>query len=553
MDKQPHIHVVGARVHNLKDVSVDIPRSAVTVITGVSGSGKSSLAFDTIHAEGQRRYIESLSVHARQFLEQLQKPDIDRIDGLSPTIAIEQRTSSPGPRATVATTTEIYDYLRVLFARAGQPYCLICQRPIAARAVAQIVAEILHRAEGRRAIILAPLVEGERGNHEALLARLIKDGFVRARINGAVVMLEEATVLAPNRKHTIEAIVDRLVLKESVAARAAESVELAARLASGRVIVSEETAPDVWSDRTFSTVLCCPDHPAVRIAELAPQLFGFNSPQGACPTCTGLGRTLEFDPDLVIPDRQRSLAEGAVTAWRHHGQRQNALYAELTSDFSRQFEVSPDAPVGQLPAPALRILLHGTSGDDARLLGVSFEGVLPNLRRLWEGAKTEALKERLHGFLSETPCAACYGSRLRPEALCVRVGERNIADICRMNIAEAARYFDGLRFTGEAAAIADPLLCDLRKRLGFLCAVGVEYLTLDRASATLSGGEWQRLRLATQIGGGLSGICYVLDEPTIGLHPRDSRMLADILRRLATLDNTVIVVEHDPEIIDSAD
>lgn len=553
MSEQTHIRVIGARVHNLKNVSVQIPRGAVTVVTGLSGSGKSSLAFDTIHAEGQRRYVESLSVYARQFLEQLQKPDVDRIDGLSPTIAIEQRMTSPGPRATVATTTEIYDYLRVLFARVGQPCCLICARPIAARAVSQIVAEILQDTKGRRALVLAPLVQGQRGSHEGLLARLIKEGFVRARIDGVVMMLEEAGSLAANRKHTIEVVVDRLVLKESAAVRAAESVELAARLGAGRVIVAEETAPDVWTDRTFSTVLCCPDHPEVRIDELSPQLFSFNSPQGACAKCTGLGRTMEFDADLVIPDRQCSLADGAVTAWRHHGKRLHALYGKLIDDFCRAFKVSREVPVRKFPEKTLDILLHGTGADDETGAAATFEGVLPNLRRLWAGAKSEAMKERLHGFLSETPCDGCGGSRLRREALCVRIGERNIADVCRMNVAQAARYFNELAFCGEAAVIAEPLLRDLRKRLGFLCEVGVNYLTLDRASATLSGGEWQRLRLATQIGGGLSGICYVLDEPTIGLHPRDSRKLAEILRRLADLDNTVIVVEHDAEVIRSAD
>lgn len=553
MNVMTHIRVVGARVHNLKNVSVDIPRRAVTVITGVSGSGKSSLAFDTIHAEGQRRYLESLSVYARQFLEQLQKPDVERIDGLSPTVAIEQRVTSPGPRSTVATTTEIHDFLRVLFARVGQPCCPKCHRAMVAQSVSGIVTDLLNGAEGRKALILAPLIAAERGSHEDRIKQLIRDGLVRARIDGEVVPLEGIAPLPPNEPHTLEAVIDRLVLKEGAATRAAESVELAARLGGGRVLVSEEIAPQQWRDRAFSTVLSCPDHPDARLDELNPRLFSFNAPQGACPRCTGLGCTLEFDPDLVIPDRRKSLNEGAVAAWRQLGPAHSGRYARVLRDFCRDFQVSADLPISRLPEPIQRLLVHGTTPEQEKQFGAAFEGILPDLRRLWAAAASESLKERLHAFLAESPCEACGGSRLRPEALCVRLRDRTIADVARMNVAQAARWCEQSAPTGEAAAIAEPLLREVRSRLAFLAEVGVEYLTLDRPAATLSGGEWQRLRLATQLGGGLSGLCYILDEPTIGLHPRDSRKLSEILHRLAARDNTVIVVEHDPEVIRGAD
>ncbi|MBI4716431.1 MAG: excinuclease ABC subunit UvrA [Planctomycetes bacterium] len=552
MGERNCIRVSGARQHNLKNISVEIPRGTLTVITGPSGSGKSSLAFDTLYAEGQRRYVESLSTYARQFLEQMPKPDVDRIEGLSPTIAIEQRVAGAGPRSTVATTTELYDYLRVLFARAGEPRCWICDRPIVRQSTSQVVDAILAGPEGQRVLILAPLVEEQRGGHKSVLDRLVRDGFVRARVDGDVVQLEGMPPLSANRKHTIEAVVDRLTIKPAMAQRAAESVELAATLSGGRVVVSAEVSPGTWSDGFYSAALCCPVHAEARVAELAPPLFSFNAPQGACPLCHGLGITLEFDADLVVPDQNRSLADGAIAAWRHQGRRLTAAYGRMLKEFCQRFQVPDEVPFRNIAKAAAQVLMHGTSAEDAQRCGASFEGVLPNLKRLWQTTESEALKQRLHAFLSESPCERCRGARLREEALSVKVAGRSIAEVTALTVAEAAAFFDSLSFTGDSATIAAPLLRDLRHRLRFLCDVGVDYVALNRAAASLSGGEWQRIRLATQIGSGLAGVCYVLDEPTIGLHPRDSRRLAGLLQRLAELDNTVIVVEHDEEVISSA-
>ncbi len=553
MHEQSWIHIVGARQHNLKNIHVDIPRGKLTVITGPSGSGKSSLAFDTLYAEGQRRFVESLSTYARQFLEQCRKPDVDRIEGLSPTLAIEQRGAAAGPRSTVATSTELYDYLRVLFARVGEPRCWICHRMIEKQPPSQVVDAMLRRPEGTRLMVLAPLIRAQRGTHKVVLERLVRDGFVRARVDGEVVLIEQLAALAANRKHSIDAVVDRLTVKATMAARAAESVELAASLGGGRVIVAAESADGRWVDENYSAALACSDHPDVRIDELTLQLFSFNSPMGACPSCNGLGITLEFDPDLVVPDANRSLAEGAIAAWRHQGRRLNTMFKGLIRAFCERFGVLPDIPFRNIPQEPLAILLNGTSPGQAERFGATFEGVIPHLKRLWTSSGSESLKSRLHAFLAETPCAACRGSRLRPEALCVRIEGRSIADVTRMTIVEARAWCESLSFTGERAVIAEPLLADLRRRLGFLCDVGVEYLALGRGGGSLSGGEWQRMRLAAQMGGGLAGVCYVLDEPTVGLHPRDSRRLAEILRRLAALENTVVVVEHDEEVIAAAD
>ncbi len=547
-----NIRVLGARQHNLKNIDVEIPRGSLTVITGLSGSGKSSLAFDTIFAEGQRKYVESLSAYARQFLEQMQKPDVDRIEGLSPTIAIEQRTTGASPRSTVATTTEIYDYLRVLFARAGKPRCWKCGRAIQLQSTTQVVDTVLSGPAGLRIMVLAPLVQGQRGGHKAILQRIGKEGFVRARIDDEILMLEEIEPLHPNRKHTIEVVVDRLVIKPTIAQRLADSVELATRLAAGRIIITAETEPGKWSDQRFSAALSCPIHDDVRVDEISPQLFSFNSPRGACETCHGLGTTQEFDPELIVPDSNLSLADGAIVAWRHQGKRQSELYAGMRNEFCERFAVLRDIPFRNIPKDRARILLHGTSHEDVKKYGATFEGVIPNLQRRWQTAESEALKQRLHSFLYEAPCEQCLGARLRPQALCVKIDERSIADITALTVAEASTLFESLTFTGEAKAVAEPLQGEVLQRLRFMSEVGVGYLALDRASATLSGGEWQRIRLATQIGSGLAGICYVLDEPTIGLHPRDSRRLVGILQRLAEMDNTVIVVEHDEEVIAGA-
>jgi len=547
------IRVFGARQHNLKNIDVEFPKGALTVVTGLSGSGKSSLAFDTVYAEGQRRYVESLSAYARQFLEQMQKPDVDRIEGLCPTIAIEQRVSSASPRSTVATSTEIYDFLRVLFARVGEPRCWHCDRPIIRQSTAQVVDAVMAGPEGRRILVLAPLVRAQRGKHEAVLGRIAREGFVRARVDGEVRLLDELEPLSPNRKHSIEVVVDRLRLKPGLSQRLADSVELAMRLCDGRVIVAAETGDDRWSDEGYSAALSCPIHTDVQVAVLNPQLFSFNSPHGACEKCHGLGITQEFDTDLVVPDPNLSLTAGAVAAWRHHGKRRSELYARMIREFCERFEVLPDAPFRNLPEHRRRVLLFGTNEVDAKTCGATFEGVIPNLKRLWETSDSEAMKQRLHSFLAEAPCEHCGGTRLRREALCVKIDGRSIADITGMDVAQALNTVEQLRFEGEAAPVAGPLLREVRQRLRFLENVGVGYLALDRASATLSGGEWQRIRLATQIGSGLAGVCYVLDEPTIGLHARDSRRLVDILKGLAALDNTVIVVEHDEEVIAAAD
>ena len=554
MEHTRYIRVFGARQHNLKNIDVVLPRGSLTVITGLSGSGKSSLAFDTIYAEGQRKYVESLSAYARQFLEQMQRPDVDRIEGLSPTIAIEQRSTGASPRSTVATTTEIHDFLRVLFARTGRPTCWKCGRQITRQSTAQVVDAVLTGPASRRILVLAPLVTGRRGGHKAVLERMIKEGFVRVRVDGEVSLLEELDPLPPNRRHNIDVVVDRLTIKPEMAQRLAESIELATRLSDGRVVVAVQSAEksDHWIDESYSAALACPDHADVRVDELSPQLFSFNSPQGACELCHGLGTTLEFDRELVVPDPNRSLNEGAVAAWRHQGRHLNAVYARTIHEFCTQFGLLPDVPFRNIPKELCEILMNGTRPTDAEKHGATFEGVMPNLKRRWHTTESESAKQRLHAFLGESPCESCSGARLGRQALCVIIDGRNIAEVAGMTIADADRLFETLAFDGEAATVAAPLLEDIRHRLNFLCDVGVGYLTLDRASATLSGGEFQRIRLATQIGSRLAGVCYVLDEPTIGLHPRDTRRLTEILTELTELDNTVIVVEHEEEIISGA-
>jgi excinuclease ABC subunit A len=550
--RRPAIRVVGARQHNLKNIDVDVPRGAMTVITGLSGSGKSSLAFDTIYAEGQRRYVESLSAYARQFLEQMPKPDVDHIEGLPPTIAIEQRVSSATPRSTVATSTEIHDYLRVLFARVGRPQCWKCDRPIERQSTAQVVDAVLSGPEGQRIMVLAPLVQEKRGAHKAIIERLRRDGFVRARIDGKTALLEGIGPLAPNRKHTIEVVVDRLVIKTGIGQRLADSIETATRVARGRVVITAEVTPGHWSDEAYSAMLACPVHADVRIEDLSPALFSFNAPQGACPECNGLGTTLEFDRDLIVPDPNASLRDGAIAAWRHQGKRLSAVYAKLLDEFCQRFSVLPDIPFRNISAEFAKILMEGTTDPEARRYGAAFEGVIPNLQRRWQTTESEAAKQKLHTFMSEAPCERCGGVRLRPEALAVKVAGWTIAQLAAMTVGQARSFFDGLSFSGEAAVVAAPLLGEIRERLRFLCDVGVDYLALDRTSTSLSGGEWQRIRLATQIGSGLAGVCYVLDEPTIGLHARDTRRLVEVLKRLGRMDNTVIVVEHDEEVIAGA-
>ncbi len=561
MSEPKVIRINGASEHNLKHIDIDIPRDQLVVITGISGSGKSSLAFDTIYAEGQRKYVESLSAYARQFLEQMQKPHVEHIEGLPPTIAIEQRSASSNPRSTVATTTEIYDYCRLLFARAGTPHCWVCGREISSQHTTQIVDAVLARPEGTRLQICAPLVRGHKGEHRDVFVRIQREGFVRVRIDGVVYDLKNIPKLDKNKKHDIAAVVDRLILKSGVRVRLADSIETAMKIGDGVVIMMLQE-PDAnksnggngqWQDVVFSEKYACPDHPEASLAELSPRLFSFNSPYGACPSCDGLGTILEFDPDLIVPDKSVSLENGAVEAWRKGGKRMNIYYNRLIKRFCRTFGLSKSDPYSRLPKNLCKILLYGTTEDDEHAYGSSFEGVIPNLKRRWETTTSEYVKARLHGYLSEQSCQHCRGARLRPEAIAVTVGGKSISDVATMSIEDAERFFETLSFNKEQTQIAAQPLKEIRARLTFMMDVGLGYLTLDRASRTLSGGEAQRIRLATQVGSGLVGCCYVLDEPTIGLHRRDNDRLLDILRKLCDIGNTVIVVEHDDDVIRSAD
>jgi len=551
--EQKYIRIRGAREHNLKSVNVDIPRDRLVVITGLSGSGKSSLAFDTIYAEGQRKYVESLSAYARQFLEQMAKPEVEHIEGLPPTIAIEQRSGGGSPRSTVATTTEIYDYLRLLFARVGDPHCWLCDRPIERQSPTQIVDAVMAIEPDTRIMLLAPLVRGQKGQHQEIIRHVQREGFVRIRVDGEVYDIKSPPPVNPNKKHTIEVVVDRLVVKPELRTRLADSVEVALGVGDSAVIVSQETSGGKWTDRLYSAKYACPRHPEASLPELAPRMFSFNSPYGACPACNGLGTVLEYDPELIVPDESLTLAGGAIDAWRHGGKRMNILYTKLLREFCQDFDVSPDVPFRNLPADVRRILLYGTKPEDEARFGTSFEGVIPNLQRRWEHTESEYVKQRLHSYLSEKPCETCGGGRLRPEALAVRVGGKGIRDITRMTVTEACEFFENLHLEGERKLVAERVLREIQHRLRFMIDVGVGYLALDRISATLSGGEAQRIRLATQVGSGLVGVCYVLDEPTIGLHQRDSGRLIATLRRLTEIGNTVLVVEHDEETIRAAD
>ena len=546
------IRIVGAREHNLKNVSLNIPRDRLVVITGLSGSGKSSLAFDTIYAEGQRKYVESLSAYARQFLQQMQKPDCDEIEGLPPTIAIEQRSGSSNPRSTVATTTEIYDYMRVLFARVGKPHCWVCDEPIAAQSPSQIVDNLMQWPAGRRVMVLSPLIRGQKGAHKEVLEAMARQGFVRCRIDGQVMEIKGAPAMDKNLKHSIEAVVDRLTIGPDIRGRLADSVELALRLADGLVFIcSEENGK--WIDRPFSAKYACPRHPESSLEELSPRLFSFNSPYGACGECDGLGVILELDEELIVPDKSLSLAEGAIEPFGRNGKRMNIYYKRMLRNFCQTFNLSEETAFNAIPKGIKSILLRGTTAKDKAKFGTAFEGVIPNLQRRWETTDSEFVKSRLHQYLSEQPCEACHGDRLKPQALAVRIGPHNIRRMTGMTIAAALEFFQAMVFTGEQELIAAPVVKEIRARLGFMNNVGLGYLTLDRQTGTLSGGEAQRIRLATQVGSGLVGVCYVLDEPTIGLHQRDNDRLIATLRHLTDIGNTTIVVEHDEDTIRAAD
>jgi excinuclease ABC subunit A len=542
------IAVRGARVHNLKNVDVDLPRDQLVVITGLSGSGKSSLAFDTIYAEGQRRYVESLSAYARQFLEQMEKPDVDLIDGLSPAISIEQKTTASNPRSTVGTVTEIYDYLRLFFANIGVPHCPVCDHEIASQSLERIVDVVLLYPPDERINVLAPVVRGRKGEFKKDLAALRARGFARARIDGAFISLDEDIVLDKRKNHTIEVLVDRVIIKDGIERRLSESLDLALTLADDIVIINTLDG----GDRLFSRRMACPNCD-ISIPEMTPRAFSFNSPHGACPGCQGLGAVYDFDPVRVVPDERLSLQDGAVVPWAKGDSR---LRTEMLEGLQRAFGIDPAMAFGKLPKKLRDIVLMGAPGKRSKSakdpFGMDFEGVIPNLRRRFDaGSWTD--QEALEPFRALRPCLACRGERLRPESRAVRVKGRRLADYVGVPIAEALPMVEGLELTEREFLIAGRVLKEIRERLRFLADVGVGYLTLARSAATLSGGEGQRIRLATQIGSQLTGVLYVLDEPSIGLHQRDNRRLLATLNRLKNLGNTVLVVEHDEETIRTAD
>ncbi|MHC4076760.1 MAG: excinuclease ABC subunit UvrA, partial [Planctomycetota bacterium] len=555
------IQITGAAEHNLKNINLSIPRDRLVVITGLSGSGKSSLAFDTIYAEGRRKYVESLSAYARQFLEQMQKPAVGNITGLPPTIAIEQRKAGANPRSTVATTTEIYDYFRLFFARTGTPHCWVCSREITSQHSSQIVESILENPEGTKIQICAPLIRGKKGQHRDVLVNIQREGFVRVRVDGAIYDIKSVPTLNKNKKHDIAAVVDRLIIKQAVRIRLADSIETALKLADGILLVLLQQPNDDkkndgnghWQETIYSEKFACPEHPQASLEELSPRLFSFNSPYGACKSCDGLGTILEFDPDLIVPDKTRSLANGAVEAWRKGGKRMNIYYNRLVKRFCSKLAISKATPFEQIPNDIKRILMEGTTAADVKKYGLQFEGVIPNLVRRWKNTTSEYVKARLHSYLSEQPCCTCGGARLRPEAVAVKIGDKNIHQLTVMSIEKAQKFFKQLQLNTEKTIIAEQIIKEIKSRLRFMVDVGLGYLTLDRRSGTLSGGEAQRIRLATQVGSGLVGVCYVLDEPTIGLHNRDNERLLGILRRLTRIGNTVLVVEHDEDIIRHAD
>jgi len=564
--------VRGAREHNLKDVSLELPRDAMIVFTGLSGSGKSSLAFDTIFAEGQRRYTESLSAYARQFLGQLDRPDVDFIDGLSPAVSIDQKGASRNPRSTVGTITEVYDYLRLLFARVGQPHCPVCGRPVARQSPQQVVDQVLELAEGTRFQVLAPVVRGRKGEHAELLRGLAAKGYSRARIDGTVIRLESAVtgdlpVLDKNAKHDIEVVVDRLQVKPSARRRLTDSVETALSLSGGVVILDFTDLPegDPGRERMFSEHLACL-YDDLSFDELEPRSFSFNSPSGACPDCTGLGRRLEADPELIVPDESRSLQEGAIAVWS--GGHDGDYFVRLIEALGRTLGFTTDTPWSKLSPAARQALLYGhdqpvpvrytTRNGRKRSYDARFEGAIPYLERKRAEAGNEDENEnrnetRFAGFMREVACPACQGTRLKPLARAVRVDGRSIADFCAMGVSELAERVRELKLPGAQGTISGPILAEIASRLDFLLDVGLDYLAMDRAAATLAGGEAQRIRLASQIGSGLAGVLYVLDEPSIGLHQRDNHRLLETLTRLRDLGNTLIVVEHDEDTIRAAD
>ena len=551
----------GAREHNLKGVDLDLPRDTMIVFTGLSGSGKSSLAFDTIFAEGQRRYVESLSSYARQFLGQMDKPDVELIEGLSPAVSIDQKSTSRNPRSTVGTVTEVYDYLRLLYSRAGIQHCPVCDAVISSQTPQQIVDQVRSLPEGTRFQVLAPVVRGRKGEYSELFGELRGRGFNRVRVDGAVERLDNPPTLNKRLKHDIEVIVDRLVVRDGIRQRLTDSVETALGLAEGLTIIEQVDLPDNDPDRErrYSEKRACPNEHPLALDEMEPRTFSFNAPYGACPACTGIGTRLEVDPELVVPDEELTLAEGAVAPWSSH----QKYFTRQLEALGKELSFDVDTPWRALPARAREAILRGKDYEvkvtyrnrwgRERIYSTGFEGVLDYVMRKHDETESDWSRERYQAYMREIPCPVCDGARLKPEVLAVRVGGLSIAQLCELPISEARDFLAGLSLTGQAAQIAGSVLTEINARLGFLVDVGLDYLSLARGAATLSGGEAQRIRLATQIGSGLVGVLYVLDEPSIGLHQRDNTRLIETLQRLRDLGNTLIVVEHDEDTIRSAD
>lgn len=550
------IIIKGAREHNLKNIDIEIPRDKFVVLTGLSGSGKSSLAFDTIYAEGQRRYVESLSAYARQFLGQMEKPDLDYIEGLSPAISIDQKTTNRNPRSTVGTVTEIYDYLRLLFARIGTPHCHVCGKEISQQTVDQMVDYIKILEPGTKIQLLAPVIRGKKGEHQKLLEDIKKNGYVRARIDGEIVDLNEEIKLEKNKKHTIEVIVDRIVVKEGINKRLTDSLETVLKLSGGTALIDIVGKEERLFSQNFACIEC-----GISIEDPAPRMFSFNSPFGKCPVCDGLGELRRMDPDLVIPDRSKSIAEGAIEPWRNFDE--DTWYYNILEAASKHYNFSMDTPVCELDDKIVDILLNGNGGEKIKVryereygkgeVMVSIEGVLNNLERRYRETKSDYMRNEIEKYMSSIPCPDCKGTRLRRESLAVKIGGISIAEVCDMSVHKIKDFFENIELTEKQKIISKLILKEVKDRLEFLINVGLEYLTLSRSAGTLSGGEAQRIRLATQIGSSLVGVLYILDEPSIGLHQRDNDKLLKTLRNLTNLGNTLLVVEHDEDTMHAAD
>ncbi|HBW36605.1 MAG TPA: excinuclease ABC subunit A, partial [Desulfosporosinus sp.] len=552
---QEYLRVRGARAHNLKNIDIDIPRNKLVVITGLSGSGKSSLAFDTIYAEGQRRYVESLSAYARQFLGQMDKPDVDSIEGLSPAISIDQKTTNRNPRSTVGTATEVSDYLRLLYARIGHPHCPKCGRSISQQTIQQMVDQLLSFPERTKLQILAPLVKGKKGEHQKTFEDARKAGYVRVRVDGEIRDLSEEIELAKNKKHSIEVVIDRISLKPGSAERLADSLETALKLGEGNVIADITDGEEL----RFSENFACPDC-GIALEEISPRLFSFNSPYGACPACTGLGANLVVDIDLMIPNRSLSLADGAIAPW---AKSTSNYYPRMMQAVAQNLDFEMDTPLKDLTESQWQGLLNGTETpitfqyqnifDQLKTYHTNFEGLIPYFGRRYRESTSDMVRSEIEGYMSEHPCPECQGKRLKPEALAVKVGGISIDDLSRLSITEAINFVNALILSPKEETIAQQIIKEIKERLGFLMNVGLDYLTMARAAGSLSGGEAQRIRLATQIGSSLMGVLYVLDEPSIGLHQRDNARLLGTLKRLRDLGNTLIVVEHDEDTMIAAD